>query len=156
METRDPRFGARLSLARVMPPHRARNMFIAVLWSATGILMFVFKDALLAEVFMERSAALYFFIMPGILVLYGAGLFIHTQTRPIAAFAIYNNGIIVKLSRKEQRIALRDIHYFVMNSQGLVIRDKNGESLGEIPLEVFGDRVYIAYTFLREKVQARP
>ncbi|MDR2507040.1 MAG: hypothetical protein LBD67_03460 [Candidatus Accumulibacter sp.] len=156
METRDPRFGARFSLVRARPPHRARHVFMAMIWSAAGILMFVFKDALLAEVSTERSARLYFFIMPGLLVLYGAGLFIYTQTRPVAVLALYKGGIIVKLSRKEQRIALRDIHYFVMNSQGLAIRDKNGESLGEIPHEVFGDRVYLAYAFLKESVQPRP
>ncbi|MDR2487257.1 MAG: hypothetical protein LBD12_04760 [Clostridiales Family XIII bacterium] len=154
MEAYDTGFGALVSLVRAVPPHRVRNTLIAVVWSVVGILTFVFRDAIMANVSVVDSAGeLYFYIVPGIFVVYGRGLLIYTFTRHIAVFGIYRSGIVVKAAKKEQRIALRDVYYYVMNSQGLLIRDKNGESLGEIRYEVFGDRVYIAYVFLKENVQ---
>jgi hypothetical protein len=39
---------------------------------------------------------------------------------------------------RKRCIVLKDIHYYIPNSQGILIRDSSGETLGIVRISVFG------------------
>jgi hypothetical protein len=145
----DPAFGKRLISIRATPPHFVRNIALATVWLAAGVVLLINMQTIAESAGASRPMdALYLWIVDAIFIVYGAALIGYSFLTRIPGIRLYERGFEMRSIFRKQRIALKDIHDYIPNSQGILIRDSSGETLGIVRISVFGDKVYLVLEYL--------